>query len=63
MGNTRYALLQSKAISSSEVLNKADLTNELALLSLGQYFVEAFYERAKFSGVKGLPGKLKLAGI
>ena len=63
MGNTRYALLQSKAISSCEVLNKDDLTNELALLSLGQYFMEAFYERAKFTGVKGLPGEPKLAGV
>lgn len=63
MGSTQYALLQSKAISSSEVLNRTDLTDELALLSLGQYFVDAFYERTKFVGLKGLPGKYRFVCV
>jgi hypothetical protein len=39
----------------SQVSNEANLSNELALLILGQYFIDSFYKQAKVFTVKGLP--------
>ncbi|KIM90905.1 hypothetical protein PILCRDRAFT_1145 [Piloderma croceum F 1598] len=40
---------------SFEDMNNGDLTDKLALLHLGQYFMETFYVRALFYEVKALP--------
>jgi len=42
---------------SSEDMNNSDLIDELALLHLGQYFMETFYARALFYKVKALPSR------
>lgn len=55
IGTTAYAIVQSKPIMSSEDMNNSDLIDELALLHLGQYFMETFYARALFYKVKALP--------
>lgn len=50
-----YAILQSIPFGSSEDLNSKDLLDELALMTLGQYFLSSFYKRAACYKVKGLP--------
>jgi myosin-heavy-chain kinase len=55
-----YAILQSKPSGYSEEYNKKDLLDELALMMLGQYFLDSFYERVKAYKVKGLPREFQL---
>ena len=43
-----------------ESANTEDLMNELALMSLGQYFLDSFYKWAKVYKVQGLPHKFSI---
>ena len=54
LGTSIYALVQSKPMMSSEDMNKGDLIDELALMHLGQYFMDTFYARATFYNAKVL---------
>ncbi|KAF9231626.1 kinase-like domain-containing protein [Melanogaster broomeanus] len=55
IGTTDYAILQCKPILSSEGSNSEDLSNELTLLCLSDYFMKSFYQRAEALNVVGLP--------
>lgn len=62
LGTIPVAIFQMRPIGdpSDRDLNQRDMIAELRLLALGQYFLDAFYRRAKAYHVKGLPGKLYL---
>ncbi|KAG6848070.1 hypothetical protein H0H93_003661 [Arthromyces matolae] len=48
----RYAIFQCKPINSSRSLNLVDLTAELRLMALGQFFSNSFKRRAEMHGVE-----------
>lgn len=55
LGPNNCAILQSKSFVADTGANQNDLLDELALLSLGQWFLDSFYKRAEeFPDVKRL---------
>ncbi|KZP07457.1 hypothetical protein FIBSPDRAFT_762900 [Athelia psychrophila] len=59
-GPKDYAILQSKPAMTETAGNENDLVNELALLGLGQWFLNSFYQCAEdFPEVKKLLPSMK----
>jgi hypothetical protein len=58
LGTVHHAIFQTRSFGgsgSTEVENAVDLTNELKVLSVAQYFLESFIKRAAAYGYTSLP--------